>query len=233
MKRTIVVALFTMAAGCGGLFELRVPLRTTTGPAATPSAVAAPASAGPTAAAPDPAAREEARRLQAEERARRKEAEDEARKQAEARAKVPQKLRVAELGIEVTVPGDVEYKPHTSTAYGDPALLLKGPVSHFALILTNAASDRYSLEERISRQRGHFTYGIDVVRRQKRGDGSWEFEYTTPTYFNDGKRAWDEMGVFARRIISGKKYNCLIAGLSSQQALDEAVKACLSIKPAR
>jgi hypothetical protein len=243
MNRTIIIALFALTAGCGGLFELRVPTRVTTGPAAAPAA--APAASGsataaapagrPTAVAPlppDPAIEEERQRRAAEQAAR-KEAEAEARKQAEARAKIPQKLKVAELGIEVTVPGDVACQPHTSTAYGDPALLLKGPVSRFALILTDAGSDRYGIDERIRKQRSHFTYGIDVVRRKARGDGSWEFEYSTPTYFTDGKRAWDEMGVFARRVVGGKKYNCLIAGLSSQKALDEAVKACLSIKPAR
>jgi hypothetical protein len=245
MKPLLVVTLFALTAGCGGLFELRVPVRTASAPAAQPAAAARPAAVAPApvAAAPDPA-REEARRLQAEEQARRqqaaaeeqarrKQAEEEARKQAEAKAKVPQKLRVAELGVEVTVPGDVEYKPHHSPAYGDPALLLSGPVSHFSLILTNAGSDRYGLDDRIRKQRSQFTYGIDVVRKKQRGDGSWEFEYSTPTYFNDGKRAWDEVGVFARRVVAGKRYNCLIAGLSSQKALDEAVKACLSIKPAR
>lgn len=156
----------------------------------------------------------------------------EKQKALEAKAKVHQKLLIPELGITVDVPGDVEAKPHKSTAYGDPALLLEGEASHFELILSNAESDRYDLTQRVKKHGSDFTYGIDVIRQDQQANGEWDFEYSYPIYFTDGSRGGNQMGYFSRKVVQGKKYNCFIAGITEKR-LGDIVKTCATIAKAR
>ena len=72
---------------------------------------------------------------------------------------------------------------------------------------------------------------LDVIRQGEK-NGAWEFEYSYPLYFQDGTSAGTEMGYFSRKVVGGKKYNCLLSGLS-QKKLEAVIEACESIAPAK
>lgn len=190
------------------------------------------------------AARDAERKAEAAERAEREKAQaaafaerqKEAAKQEEARlakekelaakAATKQTLVIPELGVRVTVPGDVEYRQHHSNNLGEPAVFLEGKASGFALILANAAEDRYGKRERMDKQLADFNYNLTFLRQQQKPDGSWEFEYVSTVYLADGSRAGQEFGYFSRRNIGKKKINCLISGLWGEKALTGVVKVC-------
>ncbi len=111
-------------------------------------------------------------------------------------------------------------------------MLLEGAASHFSVIITDANKDRYGLTERLTRQQSEFRYGMDVIRQGEKPGGNWEFEYSYPTYFESGASAGTEMGYFSRKVVGGKKYNCLLSGLS-QKELDAVIDACDSIAAAK
>jgi hypothetical protein len=185
---------------------------------------------------------EEERKVAEAERQKEQAIEDEKRKVAAAereaeleakkkKAEKSEQVVLSELGLAITVPGDVAYEPHHTNKYGDPALFLSGEASGFALIVTDAKNDRYGLTERMRSQMGEFTYGIDIIRTDENKEGGWILEYSYPEYFNDGTRAGTGYGIFSRQMVGGRKVNCLIAG-ESEQEIGRAIEACESLKPA-
>lgn len=234
--RTLLIGSLLLFPGCAA--QLRIPGLMNLGAGTAAARDESPSTSSTPAAAAKPADPEEARRQEADRKA--KEDAEKARvaeaqkKEAEAKALATkeQQLFIPELGIKVTVPGDVTAKKRDNTAYGSPDVLLEGPASYFALIITDATKDRYGLAERLTRQQSEFRYGMDVIRQGEKPGGSWEFEYSYPLYFQDGTSAGTEMGYFSRKVVGGKKYNCLLSGLS-QKKLDAVIEACDSIAPAK
>lgn len=187
----------------------------------------------------DEATRAEAQKVADAKRAEQQKLDDAARAKAkaerealEAKAKTSQQLMLAELNLSMPVPGDVQSKKHHSDAYGSPALLLTGEASNFAVIVANADSDRYTLDERIRRHMSEFKYGIDVIRRDSKPDGTWEFEFSYPIYSTEGQRMGSEMGYFSRKLVGGKKLNCFISGIDDTQ-VNQVATACAKLASAR
>ena len=221
--RNLWVASMLLLTGCAA--QLRIPGLMgfgggEVGSSSTPSTQPAAEPAKPA----DPA-------IAAAEKAK---ADEATKKEAEAKALATkeQELFVPELGIKIKVPGDVKAKVRDVASYGTPDLILEGPASYFTLIITDATKDRYGINERLTKQQGEFRYGMDVIRREEKPGGSWDFEYSYPLYFQDGTSAGTEMGYFSRKVVGGKKYNCLLSGLS-QAKLDAVITACDSIAPAK
>ncbi len=154
------------------------------------------------------------------------------RAELEKLAATTQSLVIPELGITLKVPGDVKAAKHRNNNYGDPSILLSGDASGFDLILTNAEGDRYGLDERLKRQMSEYRYGMDVIRKENAPNGAWDFEYSYPIYYQDGTRGGTEMGYFSRKVISGKKINCLIAG-TSEAGLGKVIDACKTVAMAK
>jgi hypothetical protein len=225
----VTAAVALVLAGCSA--QLRIPgISLGGGQREESQAQAQPAKP----ADPEEAKRAEAERTkrEAEERAKADEATRKA-EQAKELAKKPQQLVIPELAIRITVPGDVAFKARDVSAYGSPDYILEGGASYFTLIVTDATSDRYGLAERLTKQMAEYRYGMDVIRKDQKPGGSWDFEYSYPLYFQDGTSAGTEMGYFSRKVVGGKKYNCLLSGLGSQKALDAVISACDSIAPAK
>ncbi len=155
------------------------------------------------------------------------------RAELEKLAATTQDLLIPELGITVKVPGDVKASKHRNNNYGDPSILLTGGASGFDLILTNAEGDRYGLDERLKRQQSEFRYGMDVIRKDNVSkNGTWDFEYSYQIYNTDGTRGGTGMGYFARKVVAGKKLNCLIAG-ASEAGLGKVIEACKTVASAK
>ena len=232
----VLVGSLLLFPGCAA--QLRIPGLASFG-AGTSTTAASTQNETATAATPaKPADPEEAKRQEADRKAK-EDAEkvrvaEAQKKEAEAKALAAkeQELVIPELGIKVKVPGDVTFKKRDVTSYGTPDVLLEGPASYFSLIITDATKDRYGLAERLTKQQSEFRYGIDVIRQGEKPGGSWEIEYSYPLYFNDGSSAGTEMGYFSRKVVGGKKYNCLLSGLS-QKKLEAVIDACDSIAPAK
>lgn len=140
-------------------------------------------------------------------------------------------VKISELGVELLAPGDVIVKEHKADGYGANPRLLTGEVSRFDVIVTDAESDRYGIDERIRRHYSEFRYGVDIIRRADLPNGGWEFEFSYPEYFTDGTRAGTSMGYFSRRVVGGKKVNCFISGISDK-VMNDVLKACQSVKVA-
>lgn len=230
--RFLLVASMVFVSGCAA--QLRIPGLVAFG-GGTTSEVGSSSSSSPAAVPADPAEakrQEDARKAKdAEEKARIAEA---AKKEEEAKALASkeQELLVPELGIKIKVPGDVTAKVRDVASYGSPDVILEGPASYFSVIVTDATKDRYGINERLTKQQAEFRYGMDVIRREEKPGGAWEFEYSYPLYFQDGTSAGTEMGYFSRKVVGGKKYNCLLSGLS-QKKLDAVITACDSITVAK
>lgn len=235
--RTIVVGALLVLPGCAA--QLRIPglvnlgAGTASGASSSGSSSSGTAAAAP-ASAPAPADPEVEKRREAEKQAEAARVAEAKKKDEEAKALAAkeQELVIPELGIKVKVPGDVTAKKRDVSSYGTPDIFLEGKASYFALIITDATKDRYGLAERLTKQQSEFRYGIDVIRQGEKPGGAWEFEYSYPLYFQDGTSAGTEMGYFARKVVGGKKYNCLLSGLS-QKKLDAVIDACESIAPAK
>jgi hypothetical protein len=227
--RNLLCAAMLVLTGCAA--QLRIPGLMSFG-GGTSSETASSTSSTSAAAEPekpkDPAEakRQEDARLAKIAEAKKQEEE------AKALASKEQELFVPELGIKIKVPGDVKAKVRDVASYGSPDVMLEGPASYFALIVTDATKDRYGINERLTRQQSEFRYGMDVVRREEKPGGAWEFEYSYPLYYQDGTSAGTEMGYFSRKVVGGKKYNCLLSGLS-QKKLEAVITACDSIAAAK
>lgn len=177
---------------------------------------------------------EEAKLARAEQEKKAAEAkaiEDKRIAELAAKAKKNAPVKISELGIELLAPGDVQVKEHKADGYGANPRMLSGEVSGFDVIVTNAESDRYDMNERITRHYSEFRYGVDVIRRNNLPNGGWEFEFSYPEYYTDGTRAGTSMGYFSRRVVGGKKINCFISGVSDK-VLTDVLKACQSVKVA-
>ncbi len=159
-------------------------------------------------------------------------AEKERKAALEAKAKNKATVKLTELGVALLAPGDVEVKKHDSDAYGTPALFVSGEASGFEVIVANAADDRYDLEQRIRRERAEYHWGMDVIRQKELKGGGWEFEFSYPEYYTDGRSAGSRMGYFSRQVVGGKKYNCFISAVNEAH-LNDAAKACTSITAAK
>lgn len=230
--RTLVLAALFVLPGCAA--QLRIPGLVTGFGSTGSSSTTTSSSSNTTAAADKPADPAEAKRREEAEQAEKARVAEAQKKEAEAKAlaEKEQELVIPELGIKVKVPGDVTFKKRDVTSYGTPDVILEGPASYFALIITDATKDRYGLAERLTRQQSEFRYGMDVIRKGEKPSGAWDFEYSYPLYYQDGTSAGTEMGYFSRKVVGGKKYNCLLSGLS-QKKLEAVIDACDSIAPAK
>ncbi len=236
--RILMVAAMVLVSGCAA--QLRIPglMSFGGGTAAQPAEETHSAPAAAAAEQPKPADPAEAKRQ--EDARKEKEAAEKARiaeaakkeEEAKALASKSQQLVVPELGIKITVPGDVTAKVRDVASYGSPDLILEGPASYFSVIVTDASKDRYGINERLTKQQSEFRYGMDVIHREEKPGGSWAFEYSYPLYYQDGTSAGTEMGYFSRVVVGGKKYNCLLSGLS-QKKLEAVISACDSIAVAK
>lgn len=179
--------------------------------------------------------RAEADKLRREEEAKKaaaaKAAEDKRIAELGEKAKKNNPVKISELGIELLAPGDVVVKEHKADGYGGSPRLLTGEVSGFDVIVSDAESDRYGIDERIRRHYSEFRYGVDIIRRGNLPNGGWEFEFSYPEYYTDGTRAGTSMGYFSRRVVGGKKVNCFISGVSDK-LMSDVLKACQSVKVA-
>ncbi|GEM_PF-2871766 len=234
--RNLILVSMVLLSGCAA--QLRIPGLMafgggTSSPAEETTSSSAPAAEPARPADPAEAKRQDDARKEkaAAEKARIAEA---AKKDEEAKALAAkqQQLVVPELGIKITVPGDVTAKVRDVASYGSPDLILEGPASYFSVIVTDASKDRYGINERLTRQQSEFRYGMDVIHREEKPGGAWAFEYSYPLYYQDGTSAGTEMGYFSRVVVGGKKYNCLLSGLS-QKKLEAVISACDSIVAAK
>lgn len=173
-------------------------------------------------------------KAEADRVAREREAAEEKVKQAELakKAKTKRAFTIAELGLSIVVPGDVQAEDAGIQNYGTKTQKLEGDASEFLLFVSNADRDRFGLEERIRFYRtSEFQYGMTVIARRALPQGGWAFEFSYPQYDGRGNVQATYLGYFSHRVVAGKKVNCFVSGLDDDQ-LDDVERACQSLKVA-